>query len=226
MAASDAARPLADAELRATLLRGLVIPAHPLALTAERRLDERRQVALDALLLRCGRGRRGRRRPHHAVRDPGGRPARARAAARRAGGRGPRGPGRPPAAEDRRRRGKDGAGGRRGDARARPRLRRGAAEPGRAAARRTTPRSSRTAGAWPRCCRCSASTCSRRSAAACSATASGARCSSVERVVAIKVAPFSRYHTLEVVACAGRERPRRERWRSTPATTTRSSPTC
>src|SRR5215472_11538975 len=28
------------------LLKGVVIPAHPLALTAERKLDERRQVAL------------------------------------------------------------------------------------------------------------------------------------------------------------------------------------
>jgi dihydrodipicolinate synthase/N-acetylneuraminate lyase len=41
MAASDAL-----SALRARLLDGLVIPAHPLALTAERRLDERRQVAL------------------------------------------------------------------------------------------------------------------------------------------------------------------------------------
>ncbi len=32
--------------LRKTLLQGVVIPAHPLALTADRRLDERRQVAL------------------------------------------------------------------------------------------------------------------------------------------------------------------------------------
>lgn len=43
MAASEAP-PLA--ELRRALLRGLVIPAHPLALTEGRRLDERRQVAL------------------------------------------------------------------------------------------------------------------------------------------------------------------------------------
>jgi dihydrodipicolinate synthase/N-acetylneuraminate lyase len=57
MAASDAARPLADSELRATLLRGLVIPAHPLALTAERRLDERRQVALTRYY--CGAGAGG-----------------------------------------------------------------------------------------------------------------------------------------------------------------------
>jgi dihydrodipicolinate synthase/N-acetylneuraminate lyase len=43
MAASDDGR---LSSLRQTLLRGVVIPAHPLALTAERRLDERRQVAL------------------------------------------------------------------------------------------------------------------------------------------------------------------------------------
>ena len=41
MAGSDARRAVA-----AALLDGLVIPAHPLALSAERRLDERRQVAL------------------------------------------------------------------------------------------------------------------------------------------------------------------------------------
>src|SRR6476620_493838 len=33
-------------DLRARLQKGLVIPAHPLALTAERKLDERRQRAL------------------------------------------------------------------------------------------------------------------------------------------------------------------------------------
>jgi dihydrodipicolinate synthase/N-acetylneuraminate lyase len=56
MAASEAARPLADAELRAALLRGLVIPAHPLALTADRRLDERRQVALTRYYCDAGAG--------------------------------------------------------------------------------------------------------------------------------------------------------------------------
>ncbi|MFM7320621.1 MAG: dihydrodipicolinate synthase family protein [Armatimonadota bacterium] len=35
-----------DSELRRRFLEGLMIPAHPLALTAERRLDERRQRAL------------------------------------------------------------------------------------------------------------------------------------------------------------------------------------
>ena len=50
MAASDART------LRAALLEGLVIPAHPLALTAERRLDERRQVALTRYYAEAGAG--------------------------------------------------------------------------------------------------------------------------------------------------------------------------
>jgi dihydrodipicolinate synthase/N-acetylneuraminate lyase len=48
MAASDA--------LRATLRAGLVIPAHPLALTSERRLDERRQAALTRYYCDAGAG--------------------------------------------------------------------------------------------------------------------------------------------------------------------------
>ena len=51
MAASDARSPL-----RARLLEGLVIPAHPLALTAERGLDERRQVALTRYYAEAGAG--------------------------------------------------------------------------------------------------------------------------------------------------------------------------
>jgi len=47
---------MADSELREALLRGLVIPAHPLALTAERRLDERRQVALTRYYCDAGAG--------------------------------------------------------------------------------------------------------------------------------------------------------------------------
>jgi hypothetical protein len=43
MAATDDDR---VSNLRQLLLQGVVIPAHPLALTADRRLDERRQVAL------------------------------------------------------------------------------------------------------------------------------------------------------------------------------------
>ena len=43
-------------EVRAALLRGLVIPAHPLALTGERRLDERRQTALTRYYCDAGAG--------------------------------------------------------------------------------------------------------------------------------------------------------------------------
>jgi dihydrodipicolinate synthase/N-acetylneuraminate lyase len=50
MAASELSR------LRASLLEGLVIPAHPLALTAERRLDERRQAALTRYYADAGAG--------------------------------------------------------------------------------------------------------------------------------------------------------------------------
>ncbi|MDT0157658.1 dihydrodipicolinate synthase family protein [Microbacterium sp. ARD32] len=47
--------PLRDAAAR-TLARGAVIPAHPLALTAERRMDERRQRALTRYYLAAGAG--------------------------------------------------------------------------------------------------------------------------------------------------------------------------
>jgi hypothetical protein len=43
-------------ELRRAFLRGQVIPAHPLALTADRRLDERRQVALTRYYCDSGAG--------------------------------------------------------------------------------------------------------------------------------------------------------------------------
>ncbi|HXY40841.1 MAG TPA: dihydrodipicolinate synthase family protein [Vicinamibacteria bacterium] len=54
MAGSEAR--LRDGELREVLRRGLVIPAHPLALDAERRLDERRQVALTRYYCDAGAG--------------------------------------------------------------------------------------------------------------------------------------------------------------------------
>src|SRR5438445_3189384 len=38
------------------LLRGVVIPAHPLALTADRKLDERRQAALTRYYCEAGAG--------------------------------------------------------------------------------------------------------------------------------------------------------------------------
>src|SRR5919202_1424580 len=44
------------AAVRPALRRGLVIPAHPLALTAQRRLDERRQRALTRYYLAAGAG--------------------------------------------------------------------------------------------------------------------------------------------------------------------------
>lgn len=47
---------MASFELRARLLRGLVIPAHPLALTAARKLDERRQRALTRYYRDAGAG--------------------------------------------------------------------------------------------------------------------------------------------------------------------------
>jgi hypothetical protein len=53
MAASETGALLS---LRQTLLRGLVIPAHPLALTEARRLDERRQVALTRYYCDAGAG--------------------------------------------------------------------------------------------------------------------------------------------------------------------------
>ena len=48
--------PTLRAEAAQTLSRGAVIPAHPLALTADRRLDERRQRALSRYYLAAGAG--------------------------------------------------------------------------------------------------------------------------------------------------------------------------
>jgi dihydrodipicolinate synthase/N-acetylneuraminate lyase len=45
-----------NADLRSRLLAGMAIPAHPLALTAERRLDERRQRALARYYIAAGVG--------------------------------------------------------------------------------------------------------------------------------------------------------------------------
>jgi dihydrodipicolinate synthase/N-acetylneuraminate lyase len=69
MAASDDGR---VSELRRALLRGLVIPAHPLALTEARRLDERRQVALTRYYCDAGAGgiAVGVHTTQFAIRDP------------------------------------------------------------------------------------------------------------------------------------------------------------
>ena len=69
MDASDDRRLLA---LRRALLDGMVIPAHPLALTAERRLDERRQTALTRYYCDAGAGgiAVGVHTTQFAIRDP------------------------------------------------------------------------------------------------------------------------------------------------------------
>jgi hypothetical protein len=61
-----------DAGLWSALARGVVIPAHPLALTAERRLDERRQRALSRYYLAAGAGGLavGVHTTQFAIRDP------------------------------------------------------------------------------------------------------------------------------------------------------------
>jgi len=59
-------------DFRAALQRGLVIPAHPLALTRQRRLDERRQRALSRYYIAAGAGGLavGVHTTQFAIRDP------------------------------------------------------------------------------------------------------------------------------------------------------------
>jgi dihydrodipicolinate synthase/N-acetylneuraminate lyase len=61
-----------DATVRQILRKGVVIPAHPLALTAERRLDERRQAALTRYYCDAGAGgiAVGVHTTQFAIRDP------------------------------------------------------------------------------------------------------------------------------------------------------------
>lgn len=61
-----------DSSIREQLAHGLVIPAHPLALTAERRLDERRQRALTRYYAAAGAGGLaiGVHTTQFAIRDP------------------------------------------------------------------------------------------------------------------------------------------------------------
>jgi dihydrodipicolinate synthase/N-acetylneuraminate lyase len=63
---------MASSEFRARLASGCVIPAHPLALTADRRLDERRQRALTRYYLAAGAGGLavGVHTTQFAIRDP------------------------------------------------------------------------------------------------------------------------------------------------------------
>ena len=71
MAASDRPLSLPD-DLRTHLLRGYVIPAHPLALTASRKLDERHQRALTRYYMAAGAGGLavGVHTTQFAIRDP------------------------------------------------------------------------------------------------------------------------------------------------------------
>ena len=219
--------PAAVATLRRALLRGLVIPAHPLALTEARRLDERRQVALTRYYCDAGAGgiAVGVHTTQFAIRDPAvgllqpvldagdadgaGLVRRSRAAAR----------------HDRRRLRTDGAGAR---------------------AKRSWRRRSATT---PRCSACGAlrDADNRDVLDHCRRVADvipivgfylqpavGGRVLDrafwrgfleIDRVVAIKVAPFDRYRTLDVVTRARRERPRPTS-RSTRGTTMRSWPIC
>src|ERR1700683_5369938 len=59
-------------QLREKLLSGLVIPAHPLALTSQRQLDQRRQRALTRYYLAAGAGgiAVGVHTTQFAIRDP------------------------------------------------------------------------------------------------------------------------------------------------------------
>jgi hypothetical protein len=61
-----------DARIRQSLTRGVVIPAHPLALSAERKLDERRQRALSRYYIAAGAGGLavGVHTTEFAIRDP------------------------------------------------------------------------------------------------------------------------------------------------------------
>jgi hypothetical protein len=61
-----------DSRVQSVLARGTVIPAHPLALTAERRLDERRQRALTRYYIAAGAGGLavGVHTTQFAIRDP------------------------------------------------------------------------------------------------------------------------------------------------------------
>ncbi len=62
-----------DPDVSRVLARGAAIPAHPLALTAERRLDERRQRALTRYYIEAGAGGLavGVHTTQFAIRDPG-----------------------------------------------------------------------------------------------------------------------------------------------------------
>ena len=121
--------------------------------------------------------------------------------------------------------GPTGAGGRRGGAGPRPRLPRRPAEPRRPGRLRRRGAARPLPRPWPRSSRWSASTSSRPSAAAPARYAFWRRFAEIEDVVAIKIAPFNRYRTLDVVRAVVRV-PAATTSPSTPATTTTSWSTC
>src|SRR5215472_14033141 len=65
--------PTIDAQARVALLKGIVIPAHPLALDHNRKLDERRQRALTRYYCEAGAGgvAVGVHTTQFGIRDPG-----------------------------------------------------------------------------------------------------------------------------------------------------------
>ena len=209
------------ADVLATFRAGSVLPAHPLALDAERRLDERRQRALTRYYLDAGAGGLavGVHTTQFAIRDVGLYRPVLELAARDGARRGPtaRSPGR-------RRRRPARAGGRRGPDRPRARLPRRLRQPRGLQGRRPRTRCSTTAARSPPRCRWSASTSSPRSAASCSRAPSGALRGDRER------RRQSRWRrstaTARSTSCTASRRPaRRSGSRSTPATTTTSCST-
>ena len=195
----------------AALQDGLVIPAHPLALTPTRTLDERRQRALMPLLRRRRGRRTGRRRAHDAVRHP--RPAvglfepvldagRRRDGSRRRAAGPSRSCGSPASAAARPQ----------AVRRGRARSRASATTPDCSASRRwptrTTTRSSRTARPSATCIPLVGFYLQPAVGGRPLPYAFWRRFAEIRNVVAIKIAPFNRYQTIDVVravAEAGRD---------------------
>ena len=209
------------AAVRNIIAGGAVIPAHPLALTAERKFDERRQRALYPILHRRRRRRPCRRRAHDAVRDPRGglfRPvlALARETARGWASR--------PVAMIAGRHAADRPGDARGRHRGRARLSRRPPEP-RCHARRERGRIDRPLrggrGAHPAVRLLSSA--GRRRHRICAAQF-WRRFAALDNVIAIKIAPFNRYRTCDVMRGVV-EAGARTASRSIPATTTTSCST-
>ena len=178
---------------RETLREGVVIPAHPLALTAERKLDERRQRALTRYYRAAGAGgvAVGVHTTQFAIREVGlYQPVLEIAAEELRDTESDQGGGRGRA---------HAAGGERGRMRREPRLPRGAVEPGRPARRRPIPGLLEHARAIAQIMPVFGFYLQ---------PAVGGRVlpyefwrgfAEIENVVAVKIAPFNRYQTIDVV---------------------------